>query len=156
MAYACGRGKKDRHTQTHTQTCVTTIHFASSTTHAKCNDRLCVGRLTVACLECGWRSCCAGSRPPCTTCRDSSSARRPSRSLRRPPTRRRRRRRRRPWRRRSSTARRCARTPSISSSTRRLSSSSPASSCRSARSPTSTLAYCNTRLLQHSPTSTLA
>jgi len=28
---ACGRG------QTHTQTRVTTIHFASSTTHAKCN-----------------------------------------------------------------------------------------------------------------------
>jgi len=31
------RPRTDRHTQTHTQTRVTTIHFASSTTHAKCN-----------------------------------------------------------------------------------------------------------------------
>jgi len=28
----------DRQTETHTQTRVTTIHFASSTTHAKCNN----------------------------------------------------------------------------------------------------------------------
>jgi len=30
----------DRQTQTHTQTRVTTIHFALSTTHAKCNKKL--------------------------------------------------------------------------------------------------------------------
>jgi len=30
-----------RHTDTHTQTPVTTIHFASSTTHAKCNNLYC-------------------------------------------------------------------------------------------------------------------
>jgi len=34
---ACGRGQTD--TQTDTQTRVTTIHFASSTTHAKCNKK---------------------------------------------------------------------------------------------------------------------
>ena len=33
---ACGRGQT--HTQTDTQTRVTTIHFASSTTHAKCKN----------------------------------------------------------------------------------------------------------------------
>ena len=32
------RPRTDKHTQTHTQTRVTTIHFASSTTHAKCNN----------------------------------------------------------------------------------------------------------------------
>ena len=34
--WAYGRGQTDR--QTDTQTRVTTIHFASSTTHAKCNE----------------------------------------------------------------------------------------------------------------------
>ena len=33
----CRHATADRQTQTHTQTRVTTIHFASSTTHAKCN-----------------------------------------------------------------------------------------------------------------------
>ena len=33
VVWAYGRGQTDRHTQTR----VTTIHFASSTTHAKCN-----------------------------------------------------------------------------------------------------------------------
>ena len=32
------RPRTDRHTHTDTQTRVTTIHFASSTTHAKCNQ----------------------------------------------------------------------------------------------------------------------
>ena len=32
------RPQTDRHTHTDTQTRVTTIHFASSTTHAKCNN----------------------------------------------------------------------------------------------------------------------
>ena len=32
------RPRTDTHTQTDTQTRVTTIHFASSTTHAKCNN----------------------------------------------------------------------------------------------------------------------
>ena len=38
--WACGRGQTDTHTDTHTdtQTLVPTIHFASSTTHAKCNN----------------------------------------------------------------------------------------------------------------------
>jgi len=40
-AYGCGQTDRqtDRHTDRHTdtQTRVTTIHFASSTTHAKCN-----------------------------------------------------------------------------------------------------------------------
>jgi len=36
VVWAYGRGQTD--TQTDTQTRVTTIHFASSTTHAKCND----------------------------------------------------------------------------------------------------------------------
>jgi len=35
VVWACGRGQT--HRQTDTQTRVTTIHFASSTTHAKCN-----------------------------------------------------------------------------------------------------------------------
>ena len=35
VVWAYGRGQTD--TQIHTQTRVTTIHFASSTTHAKCN-----------------------------------------------------------------------------------------------------------------------
>jgi len=35
--WAYGRGQTDR--QTDTQTRVTTIHFASSTTHATCNNR---------------------------------------------------------------------------------------------------------------------
>ena len=30
----------DRHTDIRTQTAVTTIHFASSTTHAKCNEHI--------------------------------------------------------------------------------------------------------------------
>jgi len=36
------RPRTDRHThrQTDTQTRVTTIHFASSTTHAKCNNNI--------------------------------------------------------------------------------------------------------------------
>jgi len=34
--WAYGRGQTDTHTDT--QTRVTTIHFASSTTHAKCNS----------------------------------------------------------------------------------------------------------------------
>jgi len=42
VVWAYGRGQTDRQTYTHshtdTQTRVTTIHFASSTTHAKCND----------------------------------------------------------------------------------------------------------------------
>jgi len=41
VVWAYGRGQTDTqthtHTQTDTQTRVTTIHFASSTTHAKCN-----------------------------------------------------------------------------------------------------------------------
>jgi len=37
VVWAYGRGQTD--TQTDTQTHVTTIHFASSTTHAKCNKR---------------------------------------------------------------------------------------------------------------------
>ena len=36
VVWAYGRGQTDR--QTYTQTRVTTIHFASSTTHAKCNN----------------------------------------------------------------------------------------------------------------------
>ena len=44
--WACGRGQTDtqtnrqtdRQTHTYTQTSVTTIHFASSRTHAKCNN----------------------------------------------------------------------------------------------------------------------
>jgi len=40
VVWAYGRGQSDRQTdtQTDTQTRVTTIHFASSTTHAKCNN----------------------------------------------------------------------------------------------------------------------
>ena len=39
VVWAYGRGQTDRQTdrQTDTQTRVTTIHFASSATHAKCN-----------------------------------------------------------------------------------------------------------------------
>jgi len=37
IVFACGRGQTDR--QTDRQTHVTTIHFASSTTHAKCNNQ---------------------------------------------------------------------------------------------------------------------
>jgi len=37
VMWAFGRGQTDRQTRTDTQTRVTTIHFASSTTHAKCN-----------------------------------------------------------------------------------------------------------------------
>ena len=33
-----GQTETQTYTQTDTQTCVTTIHFASSTTHAKCNN----------------------------------------------------------------------------------------------------------------------
>ena len=36
IVWACGRGQT--HTQTRTQTRVTTIHFSWSTTHAKCNE----------------------------------------------------------------------------------------------------------------------
>ena len=41
VVWAYGRGQTDRptHTHTDTQTRVTTIHFASSTTHAKCNKK---------------------------------------------------------------------------------------------------------------------
>jgi len=47
VVWAYGRGQTDR--QTDTQTRVTTIHFALSTTHAKCNNwkRLSVSRLSV-------------------------------------------------------------------------------------------------------------
>ena len=38
VVWAYGHGQTD--TQTDTQTRVTTIHFASSTTHAKCNNPL--------------------------------------------------------------------------------------------------------------------
>jgi len=40
VVWAYGRGQTDRQTdtQTDTQTRVSTIHFASSTTHAKCNN----------------------------------------------------------------------------------------------------------------------
>jgi len=40
FVWAYGRGQTDTYTwtDTHTQTRVTTIHFASSTTHAKCNN----------------------------------------------------------------------------------------------------------------------
>jgi len=40
VMWAYGRGQTDRHThrRTDTQTRVTTIHFASSTTHAKCKN----------------------------------------------------------------------------------------------------------------------
>ena len=44
---ACGRGQTDRQTDTHAQTRVTTIHFASSTTRAKCNDHVCSTALNV-------------------------------------------------------------------------------------------------------------
>ena len=37
VMWAYGRGQTHRQTHTDTQTRVTTIHFASSTTHAKCN-----------------------------------------------------------------------------------------------------------------------
>ena len=37
VVWAYGRGQTDIDRQTDTQTRVTTIHFASSTTHAKCN-----------------------------------------------------------------------------------------------------------------------
>ena len=42
VVWAYGRGQTDTqtHTQTDTQTRMTTIHFASSTTHAKCNNHL--------------------------------------------------------------------------------------------------------------------
>jgi len=42
VVWAYGRGQTDTQTDTHTdkQTRVTTIHFASSTTHAKCNHPL--------------------------------------------------------------------------------------------------------------------
>jgi len=42
VVWVYGRGQTDRQTdtQTDTQTRVTTIHFASSTTHAKCNKML--------------------------------------------------------------------------------------------------------------------
>jgi len=36
VAWECAEGQTDRHV--HTQTRVTNIHFASSTTHAKCDD----------------------------------------------------------------------------------------------------------------------
>jgi len=36
VVWACGRGQTDTHTDT--QTRVTTVHFASSATHAKCNN----------------------------------------------------------------------------------------------------------------------
>ena len=39
--WAYGRGQTDTHTHTDTQTRVTTIHFASSTTNAKCNKLYC-------------------------------------------------------------------------------------------------------------------
>jgi len=39
----------DRHTDRHTQTRVTTIHFASSTTHATCSEKL---RQTICAMLC--------------------------------------------------------------------------------------------------------
>jgi len=43
VVWAHGRRQTDTHNrQTDTQTCMTTIHFASSTTHAKCNNCECV------------------------------------------------------------------------------------------------------------------
>jgi len=39
VVWAYGRGQADTDTDTHTR--VTTIHFASSTTQAKCNKRIC-------------------------------------------------------------------------------------------------------------------
>jgi len=41
LVWECGRGQTHRHTdsQIDTQTRVTNIHFASSTTHAKCNEQ---------------------------------------------------------------------------------------------------------------------
>jgi len=44
IVWACGRRQTDRHT--HVQTRVTTIHFASSTTHAKCNQRIILTMVT--------------------------------------------------------------------------------------------------------------
>jgi len=38
IVWTCGRGQTDTQTQTRVTSDVTTIHFASSTTHAKCND----------------------------------------------------------------------------------------------------------------------
>ena len=38
VVWAYGRGQTNRQTHTHRQTRVTTIHFASSTTHAKCKN----------------------------------------------------------------------------------------------------------------------
>jgi len=38
VVWVYGRGHTDTQTHTHTQTRVTTIHFESSTTHAKCNN----------------------------------------------------------------------------------------------------------------------
>ena len=61
-AYGRGQTDKQRHTdkQTDTQTRVTTIHFASSTTHAKCNKPFFIffifqgttGCLTLVCISC--------------------------------------------------------------------------------------------------------
>jgi len=47
VVWAYGRGQTDRHTHTHTdtQTRVTTLHFASSTTHAKCNKSSAVAEM---------------------------------------------------------------------------------------------------------------
>ena len=42
-----GRDRQtDTHNETHTQTRVTNIHFASSTTHAKCNNELLESKTT--------------------------------------------------------------------------------------------------------------
>jgi len=38
VVWECGEEQIDRHTDRQTQMAVTTIHFASSMTHVKCND----------------------------------------------------------------------------------------------------------------------
>jgi len=42
VVWECGEGQTPTHK--HTQTCVTNIHFASTTTHAKCNNWKCTKR----------------------------------------------------------------------------------------------------------------
>ena len=66
IVWTCGRGhthrQTDRHTQTDTQTRVTTIHSSWSTTHAKCNQLGCRNRLLVCSVDAwilGLPVCCA-------------------------------------------------------------------------------------------------
>jgi len=51
VVWAYGRGQTDRQTDRHTQTRVTTIHFASSTTHAKCNDVDHLKQVLISCWD---------------------------------------------------------------------------------------------------------